>query len=132
MTLLDQPCRLPPRHNRGAVVIWLAFFALLSNVLLPARLLVAAGMLKADRDTIGSTLCSAASGRDLPGKAEPELPLHHCALCTVPAGELSRPQTGSVLRHEVAGASHPLLRSVSAAAPLRHGRVQARAPPVMA
>jgi hypothetical protein len=124
--LLDNTHRRSPSR---AAVAWLAFVALLSNVLFAAALSMAAGLLDGGRDIFGLKLCSASPVRKLPGKDKPGLPLQHCALCAMSAPLPSRLQAGFALPDEVAEGAHPQLGTTWSAAPLRHGRVQARAPP---
>lgn len=122
----------PPPSRRRAAIIWFAFVALLSHVLSPAVLMVAAGMLNPGGGIVKLTLCSAASENHVPGKAEPGFPVHHCDLCTVPTAELYRPQTEPAFVCEIAGAAYPRPCTNWSAAPLRHGQVQARGPPAVA
>jgi hypothetical protein len=115
-----------------AAFCWVALAALLVNVLLPTALSVGIGLLGANRDTIGSSLCSGESGRDFPGKGKPALFVHHCALCTVAAALPHRRPPGVAYEIQVADAGYPRVQPVSTPTPFRHGRVQARAPPIAA
>jgi hypothetical protein len=104
--------------------------ALLSNVLLPTIFSVAIGLLDPNRGTVGSSLCSAAPGRELPGKAQPGLLVHHCALCTVPAALPPRRPPGIAYEVQIVDEGYPRLLSLSPPTPFRHGPLQARAPPL--
>jgi len=115
-----------------AAFCWIALVALLVNVLLPPALSAAIGLLGANRDTSGSSLCSAEPGRDLPGKGKPALLVHHCALCTVPAALQPRRPPGIAYEIQIADAGYPRIQHILAPTPFRHGRVQARAPPLAA
>jgi hypothetical protein len=115
-----------------AAFCWVALVALLVNVLLPTALSAGIGLLGANRDTIGSSLCGAEPGRDLPGKGKPALLVHHCALCKAPATLPLRRPPGIAYEIQIADAGYPRIQPVSAPTPFRHGRVQARAPPVAA
>jgi hypothetical protein len=113
-----------------AAAAWLTLVAFLGNALLPAGL-AAAGLYHRSSNKPWLALCSAAPDRDLAGKARPALPLHHCALCVMPAAQ---PLPPAELAPPLGFARAPqsLLRRLSAIVPLRHGRVQARAPPFFA
>jgi hypothetical protein len=126
---LDNTHGMSPSRAAGAS---LAFVALLSNVLFAAALSIAADLVDGSRDTFGLKLCSASPVRKLPGKDKPGLPLRDCALCAMPAPLPSRPQASFALPDEVTDGPHPQLRTTWSAAPLRHGLVQARAPPPVA
>jgi hypothetical protein len=112
------------------VVSWLACAALLANVLLPTALSLGIGLFEPNRNPVGSSLCSAAPGRDLPGKAKPALLVHHCVLCTVPAALPARKPVGVEYEVQLADRGYPRIRPVSVPTPFRHGQVQARAPPI--
>jgi hypothetical protein len=125
--LLDDPDRAVPlwgNHRAGA--IWLALVALLGNILLPAALSIFV-LREPGRDIPGVGLCGHWPG-DAPGKTKPGLLVQHCPLCTVPAAPLPRPP--SIVAPEKLADESQLqpLRTVSIA-PIRHGRMQARAPP---
>lgn len=114
-------------HGRGrAGATWLAFVALLGNVLLPAALSIII-LKEPGRAIPGVGLCGGWPS-DAPGKAKPGLLVQHCPLCTVPAAPLPRPPS-IVVPGKLADESRlQLLRTVSVA-PIRHSRMQARAPP---
>jgi hypothetical protein len=124
---LDDPDRLAPLYGRRrARATWLAFLALLGNILLPAALSIIV-LKEPGRDIPGVGLCGHWPG-DAPGKAKPGLLVQHCPLCTVPAAPLPRPPS-IVVPGKLADESRlQLLRTVSVA-PIRHSRMQARAPP---
>ena len=114
-----------------AVACWMVCAALLLNVLLPTIFSVAIGLLDPNRGTVGSSLCSVAPGRELPGKAQPGLVVHHCALCTVPAALPPRQPPGIAYEVQIVDGGYPRLVPLSAPATLfRHGPLQARAPPL--
>jgi hypothetical protein len=115
-----------------AAFFWVALVALLVNVLLPPALSAAIGLFGANRDAIGSSLCSGEPGRDLPSKGNPALLVHHCALCTAPVMLPLRRPPGIAYEIQIADAGYPRVQPVSAPTPFRHGRVQARAPPIAA
>jgi hypothetical protein len=102
------------------------------NMLLPPALSAAIGLLDPNRDTIGSSLCGAESGRDLPDKGKPALLVHHCALCPAPVTLPPRWPPGIAYEIQIADAGYPRIQPASAPTPFRHGRVQARAPPIAA
>jgi|SRR5271167_2692631 len=120
-----------PLHNllhgcRRAGATWLAFVALLGNILLPAALSIFV-LEEPGRDIPGAGLCGHWPG-DAPGKAKPGLLVQHCPLCTVPAAPL--PMLPSiVVPGEVADESRLQFLTTISVAPIRHGRMQARAPP---
>jgi hypothetical protein len=124
---LDDPDRLAPLYGRRrARATWLAFLALLGNILLPAALSIIV-LKELGRDIPSVSLCGQWPG-DAPGKAKPGLLVQHCPLCTVPAAPLPRPPS-IVVPGKLADESRlQLLRTVSVA-PIRHSRMQARAPP---
>jgi hypothetical protein len=115
-----------------AAFCWVALVALLVNVLLPTALSAGIGLLSANHDTIGSSLCSSEPGRDLPAKGKPALLAHHCALCTVQAALPLRRPAGMADQIQMADAGYLPIQQVLAPTPFRHGRVQARAPPITA
>jgi hypothetical protein len=126
---LDNSGRIAPLHGRRrAGATWLAFVALLGNVLLPAALSII--VLKEPGHGIpGVGLCGHWLG-DAPGKTKPGLLVQHCPLCAVPAAPLPRPP-GFAVPGEVADQSQLQLRATLSVAPIRHGRMQARAPPLV-
>jgi len=121
-----------PSNRPCAAATWLAIFALLSQTLAPAALITASGVLAPGVASIRSTLCTASPERDSPGKTKPALPVHYCALCTVSTADLYRPPTGFTPNIEIAPTVYPLSGKERPVLRLRHGQMQARAPPVMA
>ena len=120
--------RMAPLHGRARVAAtWLAFVALLGNVLLPDALSIIV-LKESGRDLSGVVICGKWPG-DAPGKTKPGLVVQHCSLCTVPLAPLPR-TPGFAVPGEVADGSRPPQppTTVSLAA-IRHGRMQARAPP---
>lgn len=117
---LDNP------HRCRARATWLAFAALLGNVLLPAVLSIFV-LNEPGRDT---PICGQWSG-DASGKVMPALLVLHCPLCTVPAAALPRPPRIAVPGKLADEGQLQRLASLSVAL-IRHGRVQARAPPSIA
>jgi hypothetical protein len=126
-SLLDNPDRAAPlRGHRRAAAAWLALVAFLGNILLPAALSIFV-LTEPGRDIPGVGLCGHWPG-DAPGKGKPGLLVQHCPWCTVPAALLPRPPS-IVVPERLADESRPQpLRTVSIA-PIRHGRMQPRAPP---
>ena len=112
--------------RRRAGATWLAFLALLGNVLLPAALSIIV-LKEPGRDIPGVGLCGHWSG-DAPGKAKPGLLVQHCPLCTMPAAPLPRPPS-IVVPGKLADESQLQLLKTVSVAPIRHSRMQARAPP---
>ena len=111
-------------HRAGAS--WLAFVALLGNILLPAALSILV-LKEPGRDIPGVGLCGVGPS-DAPGKTKSGLLVQHCPLCTEPAAPL--PQPPSIATPGlIADESRPQLLTTLSVAPIRHGRVQARAPP---
>lgn len=106
-------------------VTWLAFIGLLSNVVLPAATVIAVG-------SVGVGICSAASTGTSPGKAVPGLLVHHCALCAALTALPYGPQAGAPVSVVFIERVRPQLYAISLVASFRHGRVQARAPPIAA
>lgn len=129
---LDNPYGVAafPRSRR-AVVCWVAFVALLTNVLLPTALSIGIMSLDPNSNTVTSGLCTATPGGGFPGKAKPGLLVHHCALCTLPVALPPRRQAGDAYEREVADKAHPCVRAALTPTPFRHGPVQARAPPIV-
>lgn len=125
---LDNPDCIAPLHGRArAASTWLAFVALLGNILLPAALSIIV-LKEPGRDIPGVGICGQWPG-DGPGKTKPALVVQHCPLCTLPLAPLPRSPAFAV-PGEVADESRPPqpLTTVPVA-PIRHGRMQARAPP---
>jgi len=121
---LDKPQGLASLvERRRAGVSSLAFVALLGNVLLPALLSMFV-LNEPGRDTL---ICGQSSG-DAPGKAKPGLLMLHCPLCTVPAAALP-PSPSMLVPGEAAEALRQRLPTTVSVVPIRHGRMQARAPP---
>jgi hypothetical protein len=124
---LDNPDRIAPWHGcRRAGATWLAFVALLGNVMLPAALSIIL-LKEPGRYIPGVALCGNWPG-DAPGKVKPGLFVQHCALCTMPVAPLPR-SPGFAVPGEVAAESQPRPLTTVSVAPIRHGRMQARAPP---
>jgi hypothetical protein len=124
---LDNPDRIALFDRRArAAATWLAFVALLGNVLLPAALSIFVPN-EPGRDAL---LCGQWH-RDTRGKAKPGLLVHHCPLCAVPAVPLARPPS-IVVPGKIADQSPLQLLATVSVAPIRHGRMQARAPPSVA
>jgi hypothetical protein len=123
----DKPDRIAPSHGRrrGAAT-WLAFVALLGNILLPAALSIFV-LKEPGRDT---PLCGPWQG-DAQGKAKPGLLAQHCPLCAVPAAPLAPPPS-IVVPGKIADQSQQQLLTTISVVPIRHGRMQARAPPSVA
>jgi hypothetical protein len=121
---LDNPDRIAPLHGcRRAGATWLALVALLGNILLPAALSILV-LNEPGRDI---HLCRQWPG-DAPGKARPGLLVQHCPFCTVPAAPLAR-LPSILVPGEVAKEIQLRLPTTVSIAPIRHGRMQARAPP---
>jgi hypothetical protein len=123
----------PPLDNFShgccrAAATWLAFVALLGNVLLPAALSIIA-LKEPARDIPGSGLCGQWPG-DVPGKAKPGLLVQHCPLCAVPIPPLPRAPS-IVVPDKLAGENRVQLPKTVSVAPIRHGRMRARAPPTV-
>jgi len=80
--------RIAPLRGRcRAAAMWLAFVALLGNVLLPAAFSIVV-LKEPGRDIPRAGLCGQWPG-DAPGKTKPGLLVQHCPLCTMPAAPLS-------------------------------------------
>src|SRR2546429_9734285 len=123
-SLLGSSDRVPPLHGRRrAGATWLAFVALLGNVLLPAALSIIL-LKEPGRYAPGVPLCGNWPG-NAPGKAKPGLFVQHCPLCTVPVAPLPR-SPGFAVPGEVAAESQPRPLTTVSVAPIRHGRMQAR------
>jgi hypothetical protein len=106
----------------GAIACWVAVAALVLNVLMPTVI--------GSFHTVSASLCSTTPRGEVPGKAEPALLVHHCALCAVPAGLPSRQPPGIAYELRLADAGYPHSRPVVPPIPSRHGQIQARAPPI--
>jgi hypothetical protein len=104
------------RGRCRAAATWLAFVALLGNVLLPPGRVIP-----------GLGICGHWPG-DAPDKTKPGLLVQHCPLCAVPAAPLPRPPRFAV-PGEFADQSQLQLRATPSVAPIQRGRMQARAPP---
>ena len=116
---------LPGR--RRAFAAWLAIFALLGNVMLPAAVAFVVSVIEPDRGLLNIGLCRGGLG-DLSGKTKPGVPEQHCLQCMLPAGALPRLPNCSI-PDEVANADRSQPRTAGPAAPFRYGGKQARAPP---
>jgi hypothetical protein len=126
-SVLNNPDRIAPSNGRRrAGATWLAFVALLGNMLLPAALSILV-LKEPGRDIPRVGLCGHWPG-DAPGKAKPGLLVQHCPLCTAPAAPLPRPPN-IVVPGEVAVESRLRRSTTVSVVPIRHGRMQARAPP---
>ena len=125
--MTQPPLDNAPMHGRRlAGAIWLAFIALLGNVLLPAALSIIV-LKEPGRAIPGMGICGQWPD-DAPGKSKLVLLVQHCPLCTVSAAPLPQ-SSGFAAPGEVADESQlQLLTSVSLTT-IRHGRMQARAPP---
>ena len=119
-------------NRRRVAVTRLAVLVLLSHALVPAALMLAAGVLNPGVGSIRFALCSASPEHDNRGKAPLGLPTYHCALCTVSAADLCRPPTVLMPNIEVARTVYARLGTEWLVPPSRHRQVQARAPPAMA
>ncbi len=125
---LDNPHRIAPFDGRArAAATWLAFVALLGNVLFPAALSITL-LKEPGREMLRVGICGQWPG-DAPGKTKPGLLVRHCLLCTLPAAPLPRP-AGFAAPGEVADESQPQPLTTLSIASIRHGLMQARAPPL--
>jgi hypothetical protein len=126
---LDDSKRMAPAgwHWRPTAT-WLAFVALLSYVVLPSALSIVVGLAEPGRDTPSVGLCSGGRGDAPPGKTKPGLLVQHCALCTVPVATMPRPQ-GFAIPGEIADNAQLQLPATVSVVSIRHGGMQARAPP---
>jgi hypothetical protein len=116
----------PLQGRRLAGAISLAFIAMLGNVLLPAALSIIV-LKEPGRAIPGVGICGQWPG-DAPGKSRLVLLVQHCPLCTVPAAPL--PQSpGFAAPGETADENQLQPLTDVSVAPIRHGRMQARAPP---
>jgi hypothetical protein len=107
-------------------VTWLAFVVLLGNVLSPTALSIFV-LKEPGRDFSGVVLCGHWPG-DAPGKAKPGLLVQHCPLCAVPTAPLP-PAPSIAVPRKLADENQPQFLTTAVVAPIRHGRMQARAPP---
>ena len=124
---LDNPDRIAPFLGCArAGATWLALVGLLGNMLLSAALSILV-LNEPDRDI---PLCRQWPG-DAPGKTKPGLIVQHCPFCTVPAAPLAR-LSSILVPGEVAKEIELRLPTTVSIAPIRHGRMQARAPPSVA
>jgi hypothetical protein len=116
----------PLHRRRLAGAISLAYIAMLGNVLLPAALSIIV-LKEPGRAIPGVGICGQWPG-DAPGKSRLVLLVQHCPLCTVPAAPL--PQSpGFAAPGETADENQLQPLTDVSVAPIRHGRMQARAPP---
>jgi hypothetical protein len=126
--LLSNRVRTTPWRRRWlAPATWLAGAALLSNIMLPAALSIFARLSEPARDTPSVGLCTGWRG-DAPGRTKPGLLVQHCPLCTVPVAAPPIPPSFAVAG-EAADNGQPQLRTTASVALVRHGGMQARAPP---
>jgi hypothetical protein len=102
---------------------------LLLNLLLPAALSVGIA-LAGDRGAAGSSVCGAAGERDDPGKANPALFVQHCAVCAVPPALPPLRAGALACAVGIAEVAYSAGRRGLTPSLLRHGPVQARAPPI--
>jgi hypothetical protein len=125
--------RASPRPRFGATFAWLALFALLSNAVLPAVVMAAAGAFGADYGNFRLGLCRASPTTDVPGKAKPAMPVHRCMLCT-PAPDVTPPDRQAALTRscEIVGEAFPVTGTTLRGARWRNYRTQPRAPPAAA
>jgi hypothetical protein len=121
------------RHRFRASLAWLAIVALLGNALLPLSVSIGAVWLGSGSDAPSPVLCGSASGRGLPGKSEPALVVHHCALCALePAAFFPLDPTGLAFPWGTSGQAQLSLRDTTRPLPFGHCWAQPRAPPVAA
>jgi hypothetical protein len=102
---------------------------LLLNLLLPAGLSIGIALV-GDRGAAGSSVCGTAGARDDPGKANPALFVHHCAVCAVPPALPPLRAGARAYAVRIAEVAYPAVRPGLTPSPFRHGPVQARAPPL--
>jgi hypothetical protein len=107
--------------------IWLALLALLGNVMLPAAVSIGFSLAEPGRDLLEARLCAASPG-GVSGKAKPGLLAPHCPLCTIAAAPLPRPPDFAIPA-QLAEQRQFRLRAAVSIALVRHGGMQARAPP---
>jgi hypothetical protein len=112
-------------HSRAAAT-WLAFLALLGNILLPAALSIVVPK-EPGRDTPRVGLCGQSPG-DAPSKIKPGLLVQHCPLCAISVAPPPSPP-GFVVPGELVDESKLQLLTTISVPSIRHGRMQARAPP---
>ena len=122
--LVDQ-MRDPP--GRRATATWFAFVALLSNLLLSGALSTILDLTEAGNSTPRLLLCGGWRD-DAPSKTKPGLLVQHCPWCTMPAAPLPRPPAFA-FPGEIADSELMRPLPVVALVPIRHGRMQPRAPP---
>jgi hypothetical protein len=128
---LDKLRRSARSERAGqTAAMWLAFLALLGNIMLPAAVSIAFSLAEPGRYLYRAGLCGGSPG-DVPGKAKPVLLVQHCPLCTLPTAALPRPPAVTVPA-EAAEQHQFQLRAAPTIASVRHGRMQARAPPSVA
>jgi hypothetical protein len=126
-SLLGNLHRIAPPHGPfRAAATWLAFVALLGNALLPAAFSIVV-LKEPGRGISRVGLCGQWPG-DAPDKTKTGLLVQHCPLCSLPAASLPRPLT-ILGPGDVAGESQLQILTTVLVAPIRHGRMQARAPP---
>ena len=109
-----------------AAATWLAFLALLGNMLLPAVLSIVIPK-EPGRDTPRAGLCGQLPG-DAPGKIKPGLLVQHCPLCAIPAAPPPSPP-GFVVPGELGDESRLQFLTTISVPSILHGGMQARAPP---
>ncbi|HEY1433592.1 MAG TPA: hypothetical protein VGF39_18470 [Stellaceae bacterium] len=126
---LNKPDRpVPSGGGWWTAARWLAFVALLGNIMLPAATSIVFSPAGLDRDSLRARICGGWPG-DMPGKAKSGLLVQHCPLCSVPAAPLPRPP-GFTVPGEIAEQDQFQLRTGVSVASVRHGGMQARAPPL--
>jgi hypothetical protein len=128
---LDKLQRSARSEGAGqTVAAWLAFLALLGNIMLPAAVSIAFSLTEPGRHLFTTGLCGGSPG-EVPGKAKPVLLVQHCPLCTVPAAALP-PPPAAMVPAEVAAQHQFQPQGIVSVASVRHGAMQARAPPPLA
>jgi hypothetical protein len=115
------------RRCRRAAATWLGLIALLGNLALPTALSMTSRLAESPRDIPLVGLCTG-SPSGAPGKVKPELPVQHCPLCATTAIPLPQPPVFA-MPGETSGTDLPRFRTAEAVSPIRHGRIQPRAPP---
>jgi len=100
---------------------------LLSNLVLPSALSIIVRLSEPGRDTPNVGLCSGWRG-DTPGKTKPGPLVQHCPLCTVPVATMPRPP-GVAIPGAITDKGQTLPPAIVFVASIRHGGMQARAPP---
>jgi hypothetical protein len=119
----------PSEGGGQAAALWLAFLALLGNLVLPAAVSIVFTLAEPSRDLIRLGLCGGSG--DTPGKAKPGLLAQHCPLCTVPAAPLTQ-SPSLTLPTDIAEQNQSQIQAVESVAQVRRGGMQARAPPSVA